>query len=1091
MIPYAIGLDIGITSVGWAVLGLDENERPCGIIDLGSRIFDAAENPKNGASLALPRREARSQRRRLRRHRHRNERIRNLIVSSGLLNQEQLDRLFDGHLEDIYRLRVRALDEKMNAEEFARILIHLSQRRGFRSNRKEGTSAQEGQLLKAVNENVRCMEEKGYRTVGEMFLRDEKFAVCKRNKGENYLATVTRKLIEEEVKMIFASQRDRGVSFATEELEAAYLTILLSQRSFDEGPGCGPYSGNMIEKMVGKCTFEENERRGAKATYSFEYFNLLCKVNHLRISENGDSIPLTREQRRIVVDLAHKTENLHYLKLREKLGLTEDQSFCDVFYKKDLAKEESEKKEKFCYLKAYHQIRKALDKVRKGYINELTLAQKNAIGSALTLYRTDEKICDYLRDHNVPEEIFEQILSIGNFTKFGHLSEVACNKMIPYLEEGMIYSEACTQAGYQFKGHTGDKKELFLSLKPEAMENITSPVVRRAISQTVKVINAIIRSQGNESPVFINIELAREMAKDFSERKKIENLNKDNRSYNEKIKEEIICELGKARPNGQDIIKLKLFHEQNERCMYSQKTIKREWLFDPGYVEIDHIVPYSISFDDRMRNKVLVLAEENRKKGKSLPLEYLQGQRRDDFIVWVNSTVRDYGKRQLLLKEHITENDRKGFRERNLQDAKTISRFMLNYLNDSLKFAPSDKRKKRVTAVNGSVTAYLRKRWGIMKIRENGDLHHAVDAVVIGCATDGMIQQISGYNEWKECRYIQEEDKSLMLDPFTGEIMREFPYPWPKFRLELEARISRNPEEYIASLELPFYEEYGIAVRKPFVSRMPKRNITGAAHKETAKSLRIIENEKAVVVTKTDLKHLKLKDGEINNYYDPNSDRLLYQALKERLISFGGNAEKAFAEPFYKPKSDGTPGPLVKKVKLYEPTTLNVPIYEGKAVADNDSMVRVDVFYVKNEGYYLVPIYVADTLKQELPNKACLGGKPYEQWREMKEDDFIFSLYQNDLIAVTHGKELAFSRVNKDSTLPEKYNTKTELVYYKGMNIATAAIAVLNHDASYKIQSLGVKSLAAIEKYTVDVLGYYHKEKYTKRKPFLLKKIKG
>ena len=90
MHQYAIGLDIGVTSVGWAALALDGDENPCGILDMGSRIFAAAEHPKTGASLALPRREARSARRRLRRHRHRNERIRQLFVNSGFLSAEEL-----------------------------------------------------------------------------------------------------------------------------------------------------------------------------------------------------------------------------------------------------------------------------------------------------------------------------------------------------------------------------------------------------------------------------------------------------------------------------------------------------------------------------------------------------------------------------------------------------------------------------------------------------------------------------------------------------------------------------------------------------------------------------------------------------------------------------------------------------------------------------------------------------------------------------------------------------------------------------------------------------------------------------------------
>ena len=108
MFPYAIGLDIGITSVGWAVVALDHQENPCAILDMGARIFDAAEHPKTGASLAAPRREARSARRRLRRHQHRNWRIRQLLIAQKVLSEEELDSLFSGVLEDIYALRVTA-----------------------------------------------------------------------------------------------------------------------------------------------------------------------------------------------------------------------------------------------------------------------------------------------------------------------------------------------------------------------------------------------------------------------------------------------------------------------------------------------------------------------------------------------------------------------------------------------------------------------------------------------------------------------------------------------------------------------------------------------------------------------------------------------------------------------------------------------------------------------------------------------------------------------------------------------------------------------------------------------------------------------
>ena len=509
-----------------------------------------------------------------------------------------------------------------------------------------------------------------------------------------------------------------------------------------------------------------------------------------------------------------------------------------------------------------------------------------------------------------------------------------------------------------------------------------------------------------------------------------------------------------------------------------------EHLFDPGYAEIDHIVPYSKSFDDSMKNKVLVLAAENREKGNRLPLEYLTGERRERFIVWTNANVRNYRKRQLLLKEKITQEDEESFKERNLQDTKTMSRFMLNLIQDELAFSPSlRERKKQVTAVNGAVTSYLRKRWGIVKLREDGDLHHAVDAVVIACATDSIIQEISRYSSLREAQYMHTEDGSYAVHPATGEVLGRFPYPWPDFRKELEARTANDPARVISDLYIPFYYDDDAPVVRPvFVSRMPRRKVTGAAHKDTVKSVKALSTGN--VITKQPLSSLKLKNGEIENYYEPGSDRLLYEALKARLLLFGGDGKKAFAEPFYKPKSDGSPGPLVRKVKLTEPSTLNVSVQNGTGVADNESMVRIDVFHVEGDGYYFVPVYVADTLKPELPSKACVAHKPYSEWKPMKDEDFIFSLYPNDLVMFSHKKGVALSKTRKESSLPEKTTHQTALLYYSSANISSGAIRCITHDNTYVIEGLGLKTLDRLEKYTVDVLGEYHLVGREKRMPF-------
>lgn len=247
---YIIGLDMGITSVGFATMMLNDKDEPCRILRMGSRIFDAAENPKDGSSLAAPRRENRGMRRRLRRKRFRKGQIRNLIVDRGIMNNDEINAIYNSgsELPDIYAIRSEALDRVLSKEEFVRLLIHLSQRRGFKSNRKvdaQDKKSDAGKLLNAVNNNKALMEEKGYRTIGEMLHKDEKFAHYKRNKSDDYSNTFARAEYEDEIRKIFHAQQQFGNPFADEDLLERYLTIYLSQRSFDDGPGKGsPYAGN-------------------------------------------------------------------------------------------------------------------------------------------------------------------------------------------------------------------------------------------------------------------------------------------------------------------------------------------------------------------------------------------------------------------------------------------------------------------------------------------------------------------------------------------------------------------------------------------------------------------------------------------------------------------------------------------------------------------------------------------------------------------------------------------------------------------------------------------------------------------------------
>lgn len=1091
---YTLGLDIGIASVGWAVLENNIDGEPIKIERLGVRIFDKAEQPKTGASLAEPRREARGQRRTIRRRRHRKDRIKQLIQQNDIMTRVEMAEMFE-HLQfetSVYELRVQALERALTKQEFVRVLIHLAQRRGYKSNSKseEAKDKENGKVKSAISENKKCMEENGYRTIGEMLLNDDRFweynpdgtkIFVPHNHPDDYRTTVERSMVEDEIRLIFSRQRALGVPYATSEFEEAYLEIWGSQRNFDEGPGGkSPYGGNMIEKMLGHCTFEKDEPRAAKGSYSAEYFRLLQDVNHLRlIKNNGESCALTREQKQIYIDLVMKSAAASYAQLRKKLELSNDISFNMLRYGSDeIGKVE---RKKLGHMKFYHEMRKALNTVQKDAISTVSWEQRDKIARILLCYKSDDKRKAQLEKLDIPREFIPALLTLST-SKTAHLSAKALRKLIPHLEKGMTYAEACKEVYGEQKSSITKKNKLSLF----DIEPINNPVVRRAVSQTIRVINAVVREYG--APEVVRVELAREMGKPYDVRTQMTKKQEANAKRNEELRQQIKKIKG-AEPTGQDIVKFKLFQDQNGVCLYSGQNLDITRLFEAGYVDVDHIIPYSISFDDSYTNKVLVRSPENRQKGNRIPADYFKSDpaRWQRFETLVNTQVHNWKKKRNLLTQALSEEQKNGFKQRNLVDTQYIARVMYNLINDHLQFAETGKydKKRRTQAVNGAITAHVRKRLGIQKIREDGDLHHAVDAAVVACVSPGMIQKVTQYTKHRECI---RKTKEGYLDTETGELMtREaydakysprFPAPWERFRQELEARLSDNPAEEIARLHLATYDSEE-EIKPVFVSRKQTHKISGAAHEATIRSAK----KPGGSISKKPLTSLSLnkKTGEIEGYYAPESDRLLYEALKKRLEEFDGNAEKAFAEPFYKPKRDGTRGPLVKKVKIYEKKTITVPVGGGNA--DNGSMIRVDVFYIEDDGYYYVPIYTADVVKDELPNKAVVQKKLPEDWKKMDDKDFLFSMYPNELLYIEHRKGIKL-KTKKGSSRQEEIARKAGLYYFKGLNIASGNLFIITHDHSYEQPSLGGKTLSCLKKYTVDALGNYSEVSLPeKRKP--------
>lgn len=1125
---YSLGLDIGTSSIGWAVLDLDKER----IHDLGVRIFERPEDPQNGDSLAKPRRDARSARRRLKRRRQRLNHLKQFFIDQNILTkyrvEEVLDYKSDFNKLDVYDLRAKALTEELSPEELLKVLYQIAKRRGFKSNRKvvEESDKEGGRVTSALKTNEKFLADNNYTTVGEALSRDEKFALHKRNKRDDYTNSFARDDFLRELEAIIKTQRNYALKnvpepaineliYGIDDGQVTNVSAIMYQRPF--------MTKELIEKMVGKCTFEDGEKRAPKASYSFEVFRLASDLSHLvfiprdaskrQAKRENLEVGLSPEQIKQVIELAKSQKSLTYKKVRSTAGISEDYVPKDVRGKKKDGDEFGEENV-FGGLKAYNDIRLALKDLLEDWVKIDNESAINQIAYILTTQKADEGIRDELNLLPISDKAKEAIVKIKptNFKAFGHLSIKALQRITPHILEGMTYDKACEAAGYDFKKQSA------------SLEQITNPVVKRAITQTLKVVRAIERKYGK--PYFIKVETARDLAKNFKDRNAIKKENDENQGYNEDIKS-IITDGYEASPktkggkqllshlkelnvplnknadfNGQQIVKIKLYREQNGVCLYSGKSIDFETMLrDDNAYQVDHIVPFSRSNNDGITNKVLVFTEENQKKADRTPFEYFgtDEQRWEKFVALVETTykTRDvktsdkatnainykYNGYAMKKKQNLLLQDYKNdsWNVRALNDTRYITRFIQNYLRQNVDFAEGEE-KQRVIAPNGTITAYLRKRWGLAKDRAEDVLHHAKDAAVVAAIDQKIVMQANLYAKRHEIKALLTATKTMeeKTDKLTGEITDEdefdkaqrrkaailvlsskhFPQPWDNFGKEV---MKRTLNTDIATLQnelrgLENYDdEFRLSIKPIFVSRMPRRKATAQAHKETIRSPKLKDGDQRTV--RTPLNKIKRKDVE--NSVLKESDKWLYDKLLARLDSHGDNPEKAFAEPIYKndKKFDKNGKKLspVSTIKVYstKPDDSGKYINNRRGFVDNDSMIRVDV-YMKNidgrEYPFFVPIYAHSVNHPTRKIRPTLRG-----FSEIDETfKYICGLHPNDYVKIKFEDE----RKNVEG-------------YYIQYGSSNAAIDLLPMHASGKDQRITCSARLAIkiERYDISILG--------------------
>lgn len=696
------------------------------------------------------------------------------------------------------------------------------------------------------------------------------------------------------------------------------------------------------------------------------------------------------------------------------------------------------------------------------------------IGFVLTANKEDDSVREELNKLGLKPSVIDGISNIKqSFAGFGHLSLEALRKITPFILQGETYDKAVVDAGYIFTAKLSGNSNRLPALSKEENNQITNPVVKRAISQSIKVVNAITLKYG--APTRLHIECASELAKSFDKRNDIIKIQDENRENNEKLVARLKEEFHILSPTALQITKFKLYEQQDGKCLYSGSPIDLNRLFsDEHYCEIDHIIPISRCGNDGMINKVLVLNQENQEKRNQTPFEAWGSdeKRWQSFVARVESNPKIFAKKRarLLAKTPPKED----WNVRALNDTRYITRFLANYFKQNLKFADHTEGKKVVYTPTGNITSYLRHVWHIGKKDRSKNLHHAVDAVITALVTDEVIRQCALMNKMIElgAKY---RTKGINLanyqngmlaatDPVTGEIVdlakyeevRESVLPWPNFDHEVRFRttplacfitedkedkkktesgqLSEEAKTHLQNASIntlaewrdqfrEIYkdqdEEFRSSIHPIFVSRMPKRKGIGSLHDDTIRSPKgILIDEKTGVISanpnRSSFIRKRLQDvkiADLENSILKQSDKVLYQQLKNLLEANGDDPKKAFKEPVYKNNvkfdKNGHPLSPVTTIKVNDDKSVKsgISLNHGTQFVNNGSMVRLDVYQKDIKGekkLFYVPIYTHQVRKGSNRILPTTCGYDFIDNTFAK----LCSVYPNDYLIMKKGDEI-------------------------------------------------------------------------------------
>ena len=741
---YNLGIDLGIASIGTALVLIDEAGNPTKPLDLGVRTFSVPEG-------AATRRTKRLERKHIRRRRQRIAKLKHFLQQHGLLpqNAEQLGSLMR---KSPYLLRAQGTSAAYQSLfDLGRSLLHMAKFRGagFLTQSEENPDAdlaeeaekkKDRQKTANVYRNLEKIIHESGKTLSHFFAQriEEKRPVRRR---EHHVKTqaidyaVPRFLVKDEFRKIWAKQSQHH-SILTPELEQAIFTLI-----FGDHPHA-PYA-------TGNCTLIPTQKRLPKLHRLAEQRRIYEQLANVRYVTAKGEYALSREMRDHLAQQAFDEGiNLTTAAIKKYIAQTAGQTVVRVNLGEDAKTIRG-----FCQIQAFAHIPawQALPQQQRDEMadfiatpakypadeNSVLLPEDEVIAilcECLGLTGADgEKAVSTALARLTPDrsklglEATQRILEKLIDGQQAEITDLLTGEVLSFWQPH-THRTAADACGFEAEEEALRKKHGTFALLPyygevlrhdvtpihpwhtkqaaqeeAAHGRIPNPVVHTALNQLRKVVNEIVALYGK--PQRIHIELARELGMSALKREELTRELQKREKENTTI-DAALAKLGLS-PTRTNRTKYRLWEEQGKRSLFSYAEIKQS---DIAACEIEHLIPQSHGGTDSYMNLALVHSNENFAKGNSFPYQFIQKTAPDAWQHIAKAIAdKSYPKAKAWRFSADTCNR---FEEQGDEDA-TDSRlcntsYMAKIAARYLGMLCGD-----VVAVKGGATAKLRHLWGL------------------------------------------------------------------------------------------------------------------------------------------------------------------------------------------------------------------------------------------------------------------------------------------------------------------------------------------------------------------------------------------